>query len=92
MNSQEVQRIFESQERRLKSIDSYFHRFLFSRINWKARLISIQGARGTGKTTMLLQRVKESFAQPGQALYASLDNLWFANHSLLCSEVQGAGL
>ena len=83
MDSQEVQRIFESQERRLKSIDSCFHRFLFSRINWKARLISIQGARGTGKTTMLLQRVKESFAQPGQALYASLDNLWFANHSLL---------
>ena len=83
MESQEIQRIYEIQERRLKSIGTTFHRFLFSQINWNARLISIQGARGTGKTTMLLQRIKESFSDPNQALYVSLDNLWFANHSLL---------
>ncbi|MBQ9368052.1 MAG: AAA family ATPase [Victivallales bacterium] len=83
MESQELQRIYESQERRLKSVETRFHRFLHSQINWNARLISIQGARGTGKTTMLLQRIKEMFPQPEQALYASLDNLWFANHSLL---------
>ncbi len=82
MESQEVQGIYESQERRLKSVETRFHRFLYSRINWNARLISIQGARGTGKTTMLLQRIKEMFPQPEQVLYASLDNLWFANHSL----------
>ena len=83
MESQEIQRIYEIQERRLKSISITFHRFLFSKINWNARLISIQGARGTGKTTMLLQRIKESFPNPDQVLYVSLDNLWFANHSLL---------
>ncbi len=31
-------------------------RYLFDQVNWKNRLIGIKGARGTGKTTMLLQR------------------------------------
>ena len=82
MDKQDVNRIFESQERHLAQIDTKLHRYLYSQINWNARLISIKGARGTGKTTMLLQRIKESFPHPEQALYASLDNLWFANHSL----------
>ena len=83
MEDQEIQRIYEIQERRLKSTDTAFHRFLFSQINWNARLISIEGARGTGKTTMMFQRIKESFPNANQALYVSLDNLWFANHSLV---------
>ena len=83
MESHEIQRIYEIQERRLKSTDTAFHRFLFSQINWNARLISIEGARGTGKTTMMFQRIKESFPNANQALYVSLDNLWFANHSLV---------
>lgn len=60
-----------------------FHRYLYDRINWKSRLTAIKGARGVGKTTMMLQSIKERFAEhPERALYVSLDNLWFANHSL----------
>ncbi len=79
----DVQIILASQERRLKSIEGCFHRYLYSQIDWDARLVCILGARGTGKTTMLLQRIKEGFTEPGKAMYASLDNLWFAKHSLL---------
>ena len=79
----DVEVILASQERRLKGIESRFHRYLYSQIDWKSRMVCILGARGTGKTTMLLQRIKEAFPEPGRALYASLDNLWFANHSLL---------
>ncbi|GHV09992.1 ATPase AAA [Bacteroidia bacterium] len=41
------------------------------------------GARGTGKTTMMLQYMKENFPDRKKALYVSLDNIWFTQHSLL---------
>lgn len=60
-----------------------FHRYLYDKICWANKLIAIKGARGVGKTTMMLQSIKERFAEhPERALYVSLDNLWFANHSL----------
>ena len=53
-------------------------------INWNSRLIGIRGARGVGKTTMLLQHIKETHGtNPTVALYASLDHLYFSRHSLL---------
>ncbi len=58
-------------------------RDLYNSISWKARLIGIKGARGVGKTTLLLQRIKLAFPDPNTALYVSLDDVWFAGHSLL---------
>ena len=59
-------------------------RSLIDRINWNARLIAICGARGVGKTTMLLQHIKKTYgANPHEALYASMDHLYFTRHSLL---------
>ena len=60
-----------------------FHRYLYEQIDWSSRLIAIKGARGVGKTTLLLQYIRENFSEhPERALYVSLDNLWFANRSL----------
>lgn len=60
-----------------------FHRYLYYQINWNSRLMAIKGARGVGKTTLMLQIIKEHFSKyPERALYISLDNLWFANRSL----------
>ena len=56
---------------------------LYEKISWDSRLIGIKGARGVGKTTMLLQRIKIAFPDPDKALYVSLDNIWFASHTLL---------
>lgn len=43
----------------------------------------IKGARGVGKTTMLLQRLKEQFGQSDKAIYASCDNMWFTDNRLV---------
>lgn len=59
-----------------------FMRYLYPRINWEERFIGIKGARGVGKTTMLLQHIKLNFPDLAKAFYVSLDNLWFANHTL----------
>jgi len=56
-------------------------RYLLGRIQWEHRLIGLTGPRGVGKTTLLLQRIKEA-GLGGAALYVSLDNLYFVNNSL----------
>lgn len=60
-----------------------FERYLLKEINWKNRLICILGARGTGKTTTMLQRLKLMHAAVGEVLYVSLDDIYFATHSLV---------
>lgn len=69
-------------QHRLQSTTDTFHRYLFNQINWSNRLIGIKGYRGVGKTTMLVQYIKENFTDLSQVLYASLDNGWFQTHSL----------
>jgi len=59
-----------------------FKRFLFEHIKWKNRLIGIKGARGTGKTTLLLQWLKMQNLPLTRGAYFSLDDLYFSHHSL----------
>lgn len=71
-----------------------FIRYLYHEIRWGNRLIAITGARGTGKTTLMLQYIKEHYPGYGSdALYVSLDNIWFTTHSLfeLADEFQKMG-
>jgi uncharacterized protein len=63
-------------------IPTDFTRYLTKKIEWSWRLIGIKGARGTGKTTMLLQYLRENFDAQRQAIYLSLDHLFFASHTL----------
>ena len=75
--------LYRTSARLVEQTTTSFHRYLYGQIKWTNRLTAIKGARGVGKTTMMLQSIKERFANhPERALYVSLDNLWFANHSL----------
>ena len=67
----------------LKHTSTKHVRRLYDKISWDARLIGIKGARGVGKTTLLLQRIKLAFPDASKALYVSLDDLWFASHNLM---------
>lgn len=68
---------------RLLKLTSTKHiREIYHRISWDTRLVGIKGARGVGKTTLLLQRIKLSFPDTSKALYVSLDDIWFASHTL----------
>ncbi|HEA29563.1 hypothetical protein LCGC14_2262780 [marine sediment metagenome] len=58
-------------------------RYLYTVINWKNRLIGIKGSRGTGKTTMLLQRLNQLQLPPDQASYWSLDDFYFNSNTLV---------
>lgn len=67
----------------LKYVVTDHVRDLYQHISWGTRLVGIKGARGVGKTTMMLQRIKLAFEDTSKALYVSLDDVWFASHTLL---------
>lgn len=70
-------------QRLLKKTSITYIRDLYNQISWDTRLVGIKGARGVGKTTMMLQRIKLAIPDPSKALYVSLDDIWFASNTLL---------
>ncbi|MBP5455922.1 MAG: AAA family ATPase [Paludibacteraceae bacterium] len=66
---------------RLRVTPGTFHRYLYTKVNWDARLVGIVGPRGVGKSTMLLQRIKEE-NDVAHSLYVDADNSYFTTHSL----------
>ena len=82
MDFNDIQPLLNVYHRKLVATDLRFKRYLYYQINWNVKLLGIKGARGVGKTTMLLQHIKETFDNVDEVLYVSLDNLWFQNHKL----------
>lgn len=53
-------------------------------IDWTNRLIGLKGARGVGKTTLLLQYIKANLPVDGvRTLYVSLDDIYFSENRLV---------
>ncbi len=51
-------------------------------IDWNNRFIGIKGSRGVGKTTLILQYIKQNFKPDNTVLYVSLDSLYFLENKL----------
>jgi len=59
-----------------------FKRYLYDEIAWESRMVGIIGGRGVGKTTMILQRIKEHLSVKN-TLYVSADDMYFSEHRLI---------
>ena len=55
-------------------------RYLYHQINWDGRLVAILGARGVGKSTMLLQHILLTGKE--NTLYVTADDFYFSQHRL----------
>ena len=66
----------------LRETTSTFHRYMYNQIDWNARMVGIMGPRGVGKTTMLLQYIKEHLPRQ-QTLYVVAEDFYFSSHTLL---------
>ena len=66
----------------LQETRSRFHRYMYHRINWKNRMIGLTGPRGVGKTTLILQYIKENLPRE-QSLYVTAEDFYFANNKLV---------
>ena len=70
-------------KRLLQATSMNYVRSLMDKINWETRLVAIRGARGVGKTTLMLQYLKTHYeGNEKEALYVSLDNAYFTRHTL----------
>lgn len=76
--------LFERHNQYLEAVPMAYFRDFIRQIDWSLRLIAIKGAKGVGKSTMMLQYIKTHFAPDDQhVLYCSADTGFFASHSLV---------
>lgn len=78
-----MERLKQISNGRLQRVPLFFTRYLLNEINWNDRLIGISGARGTGKTTLLLQYMKTRLPEDSDSLYVSLDDIYFTETPLV---------
>jgi len=74
--------LFEFSNKRIEDVSVSFVRYMYDRIKWNGRMLGLVGPRGVGKTTLLLQYAKLQL-NPADTLYVSMDQMYFASHSLL---------
>ncbi|HMP30200.1 MAG TPA: AAA family ATPase, partial [Saprospiraceae bacterium] len=67
----------------LSSLKPRFRRNFIDEIDWEEPLLFIIGSRGVGKTTIMLQRIKEKFGLSSAALYISMDDLHISSFTLI---------
>ena len=78
MTDEVIETLYEMSEGRIRETETELHRFLYSEIDWDARVVALDGPRGVGKTTMFLQYLRENPMEAEGALYLSLDNIWLS--------------
>ena len=77
-----MEHLTENYRRLLSNTPTTFHRYQYNRVNWQNRMLGIVGPRGVGKTTMLLQHIKEHLNQD-KTLYVTADDFYFSSHRLV---------
>ena len=79
-----METLFAKHDRLIAKTSLDIVREMMNRVHWDARLLSIQGAKGVGKSTLLKQFVKQNY-QPGdrKVLYCSADTIDFSRRTLV---------
>ncbi len=74
--------LYQKFETLLQNTTTDFKRYLYHNVSWESRMIGIIGSRGVGKTTMILQHIKEKLDSK-KALYVSADDMYFGENRLI---------
>lgn len=77
-----METLYQKFEILLQNTTTDFKRYLYERASWESRMIGIIGARGVGKTTMILQYIKQNLNSK-KALYVSADDMYFGENKLI---------
>ena len=76
-----MDRLFEYSHKLINEADTGFFRYMYDQINWKNRMIGLIGPRGVGKTTLVLQYIKQNL-NPSETLYVTAEDFYFVDHRL----------
>jgi len=77
-----MEKLFEKSNKSIQSVHYSYQRNVIGKINWEWRMNGIIGARGTGKTTLLLQKLQQFKKDGHEVLYVRLDDLYFVDHRI----------
>lgn len=77
-----INRFFSTYKRLLQNTNYKHKRYIYEAFNINNRLTGLIGPRGTGKTTLLLQFIKEKIDNKDECIYASIDNIYFSKNLL----------
>ncbi|WP_321426434.1 AAA family ATPase [uncultured Bacteroides sp.] len=77
-----MDKLFEHFHKLLRDQNTDFHRYIYSKINWNSRMIGLTGPRGVGKTTLVLQHIKQDL-NPNESLYVTAEDFYFADKKLI---------
>ena len=69
-------------EKQLQQTTSTFHRYMYDQVSWQSRMFGLVGPRGVGKSTMILQYIKEN-KDTRHMFYVTADHLYFSSHTLV---------
>lgn len=72
--------LFSFQNNLLEDLEEIPKRYLYDSQPFKHRLVALKGIRGVGKTTLLLQYLKEN--DLNTSLYVTADHTWFYTETL----------
>ena len=65
-----MDKLFEYSNKLVREMGTSFFRYMYDEINWKSRMIGLVGPRGVGKTTLVLQYIKQNL-NPAETLYVT---------------------
>lgn len=77
-----MDKLIQKSDRKINTVSTEITRYLIDQINHNNRITIIKGARGVGKTTLLLQYGKKISENNKNILYVSLDDLFFQDNTL----------
>ena len=79
----------EFMKEQLNLVSTDFKRYMYAKLPWEARLVGLMGPRGVGKSTMVLQHIKEQAEDvQSKSLYVSADHSYFSTHTLIDTAAQ----
>ena len=77
-----MENLFRYSNALIADVSLNFTRYLFDIIKWDDQLVGITGARGIGKTTLMIQYIRKTYGLGSLALYVSLDHFYFQKNNL----------
>ncbi|MEA3446084.1 MAG: AAA family ATPase, partial [Bacteroidota bacterium] len=78
-----MEKLRKHHTRLINETDLSFRRYNINLLPWGEQLLGIKGLRGVGKSTLLLQYIKMQYGISENALYVSLDDLYFTENKLV---------
>lgn len=81
--------LIEFMKEQLNLVSTDFKRYMYDKLPWEARLVGLMGPRGVGKSTMVLQHIKEQAEDvQSKSLYVSADHSYFSTNTLIDTAAQ----